>query len=180
VQIAYSGQVRFAFTTRQGGASAAPYESLNLGDHVGDEPDTVRTNRRTAAESLGVDTTGSLMPGSLALSDYEAQIANRGTVEDLSAYFSTGNAPSVAAGRLAYFFDWHGPALTVDTAGVRESSVWPYDFAHEFDGGVGMENRDLWLPTYSSTRFEIGGTWGGAATLSVLTNDVTIAGNVWM
>jgi len=55
VQIAYSGQVRFAFTTRQGGASAAPYESLNLGDHVGDEPDTVRTNRRTAAESLGVE-----------------------------------------------------------------------------------------------------------------------------
>ena len=48
--------------------------------------------------------------------DYEAQIASRGTVEDLSAYFSTGNAPSVAAGRLAYFFDWHGPALTVDTA----------------------------------------------------------------
>lgn len=73
------------------------------------------------------------------------------------------------------------PLLTpVDSGGGRESSVWPLDFAHEFDGAVGWENRDLWLPTYSSTRFEVGGTWGAAGTLSVLTNDVTIADNVWM
>lgn len=73
-----------------------------------------------------------------------------------------------------------GTVLAVDTGGGRESSVWPLDFAHEFDGGVGFENRDLWLPTYSSTRFEIGGSWGAPGTLSVLTNDVTIADNVWM
>jgi len=71
-------------------------------------------------------------------------------------------------------------ALGIDSGGGREGSVWPFDFCHEFDGAVGFENRDLWLPTYSSTRFEIGGTWGVAGTLSVLTNDVTIAGNVWM
>lgn len=70
--------------------------------------------------------------------------------------------------------------LAIDSGQGREGSVWPFDFAHEFDGAVGFENRDLWLPTYSSTRFEIGGTWGVAGTLSVLTNDVTIAGNVWM
>jgi hypothetical protein len=73
-----------------------------------------------------------------------------------------------------------GSAINPDTAGARENSVWSFDFCHEFDGGVGFENRDLWLPTYSSTRFEIGGTWGAAGTLSVLTNDVTIADNVWM
>lgn len=73
-----------------------------------------------------------------------------------------------------------GTALAVDSGGGRDSSVFPFDFCHEFDGGVGFENRDLWLPTYSSTRFEIGGTWGAAGTLTVLTNDVTIAGNVWM
>lgn len=71
-------------------------------------------------------------------------------------------------------------AFAVDSGNGREGSVWPFDFCHEFDGSVGFENRDLWLPTYSSTRFEIGGTWGAAGTLSVLTNDVTIAGNVWM
>ena len=72
-----------------------------------------------------------------------------------------------------------GTLLGVDSGNGREAGVWPFDFCHEFDGSVGFENRDLWLPTYSSTRFEIGGNWGGAATLTVLTNDVTIAGNVW-
>lgn len=32
-------------TTRQGGVSGAPYDSLNLGDHVGDEPLAVARNR---------------------------------------------------------------------------------------------------------------------------------------
>ncbi|MCK8680444.1 MULTISPECIES: peptidoglycan editing factor PgeF [Streptomyces] len=45
----------FAFTDRWGGVSAAPYEQLNLGGAVGDDPDTVRANRRLAAESLKLD-----------------------------------------------------------------------------------------------------------------------------
>ncbi|MFD7698676.1 peptidoglycan editing factor PgeF [Streptomyces caelestis] len=45
----------FAFTDRWGGVSAAPYEELNLGGAVGDDPGAVRANRDLAAESLGVD-----------------------------------------------------------------------------------------------------------------------------
>ncbi|MEU6354911.1 peptidoglycan editing factor PgeF [Streptomyces sp. NPDC047072] len=45
----------FAFTDRWGGVSAAPYEELNLGGAVGDDPDAVRTNRELAAKSLGLD-----------------------------------------------------------------------------------------------------------------------------
>ncbi|MGW0612188.1 peptidoglycan editing factor PgeF [Streptomyces sp. NPDC002788] len=45
----------FAFTDRWGGVSAAPYEELNLGGAVGDDPDAVRTNRDLAAKSLGVE-----------------------------------------------------------------------------------------------------------------------------
>ncbi|MDT0391869.1 peptidoglycan editing factor PgeF [Streptomyces dubilierae] len=44
----------FAFTDRWGGVSAAPYEELNLGGAVGDDPGAVRTNRDLAAKSLGV------------------------------------------------------------------------------------------------------------------------------
>lgn len=33
-------------TTRLGGVSAAPYDSLNLGDHVGDAPQAVARNRQ--------------------------------------------------------------------------------------------------------------------------------------
>lgn len=52
--IAFSGPLRFAFTDRRGGVSLPPYDSLNLGDHVGDDPEAVRTNRRLAAEMLDV------------------------------------------------------------------------------------------------------------------------------
>ncbi|MEU0051110.1 peptidoglycan editing factor PgeF [Streptomyces sp. NPDC006184] len=45
----------FAFTDRWGGVSAAPYEELNLGGAVGDAPESVGTNRKLAAESLGLD-----------------------------------------------------------------------------------------------------------------------------
>ena len=45
----------FAFTDRWGGVSAAPYEELNLGGAVGDDPEAVRTNRELAAKSLGLD-----------------------------------------------------------------------------------------------------------------------------
>ncbi|MGW3171125.1 peptidoglycan editing factor PgeF [Streptomyces sp. NPDC001153] len=45
----------FAFTDRWGGVSAAPYEELNLGGAVGDDPEAVRANRDIAAKSLGLD-----------------------------------------------------------------------------------------------------------------------------
>lgn len=38
-------------TTRVGGVSAPPYDSLNLGDHVGDEPAAVVENRRRLREA---------------------------------------------------------------------------------------------------------------------------------
>lgn len=37
--------VRALFTTRNGGVSRGPYASLNLGDHVGDDPQAVAANR---------------------------------------------------------------------------------------------------------------------------------------
>ena len=39
------GNVRALFTTRAGGVSSAPYDSMNLGDHVGDQPAQVQANR---------------------------------------------------------------------------------------------------------------------------------------
>jgi polyphenol oxidase len=43
-----------AVTTRHGGTSAAPYDALNLGLHVGDDPATVVSNRTRAAAAFGV------------------------------------------------------------------------------------------------------------------------------
>lgn len=41
-------------TTRTGGVSAPPCDSLNLGDHVGDDPAAVRTNRQRLQATLAV------------------------------------------------------------------------------------------------------------------------------
>ncbi|MFB9908278.1 peptidoglycan editing factor PgeF [Allokutzneria oryzae] len=47
-------RVRRVITTRQGGGSVAPYDSFNLGDHVGDDPAAVRANRVRLAEGIGL------------------------------------------------------------------------------------------------------------------------------
>jgi YfiH family protein len=47
--------VSVAVTTRHGGVSAAPYDTLNLGLHVGDDPARVHTNRTRAAAAFGVE-----------------------------------------------------------------------------------------------------------------------------
>ena len=44
--------VRAACSTRAGGTSQAPYDSLNLGDHVGDAPDRVESNRALFAQTI--------------------------------------------------------------------------------------------------------------------------------
>ncbi len=44
--------VSLRFSTRRGGTSAAPFNSLNLGAHVGDDPAAVAENRRRLSASL--------------------------------------------------------------------------------------------------------------------------------
>ena len=41
-------------TDRFGGVSTGPYDSLNLGDHVDDDPDHVAENRRRVADAAGI------------------------------------------------------------------------------------------------------------------------------
>jgi YfiH family protein len=48
-------RARAAFSTRNGGVSAPPYASLNLGILTGDERDSVLENRRRLATALGLD-----------------------------------------------------------------------------------------------------------------------------
>lgn len=68
----------------------------------------------------------------------------------------------------------------VDAAGGLDTGVFVDDFAHEFDGRVGYELRDLWLPTSQNTRLNYQGTFGAAGTLQVLTNDVSPVGDIFV
>jgi polyphenol oxidase len=51
----HASGAHFAFTDRWGGVSAVPYEELNLGGAVGDDPAAVLANRAVAAGKLGLD-----------------------------------------------------------------------------------------------------------------------------
>ena len=50
-----SRRSRKILTNRCGGFSLPPYDSFNLGDHVGDDPSAVERNRQRLADSLGID-----------------------------------------------------------------------------------------------------------------------------
>jgi YfiH family protein len=54
-QLAATGLLRHAFSTRRGGASAGEYSTLNLGLQVGDDRDCVIENRRRFCRALGTD-----------------------------------------------------------------------------------------------------------------------------
>ncbi|MEV6478034.1 hypothetical protein [Streptomyces sp. NPDC051657] len=68
----------------------------------------------------------------------------------------------------------------LEQAGGLDRGVFLEDFTHEFDGRLGNELRDGWLGTVQSTRLELSGTFGTAGTLTILTNDVSPAGPIFM
>jgi YfiH family protein len=47
-------RIRRVTTTRAGGVSAPPYDTFNLGDHVGDDPAAVAANRNRLAVAVGL------------------------------------------------------------------------------------------------------------------------------
>lgn len=77
-------------------------------------------------------------------------------------------------------FERTGYNGTKDTAGALDNGIRLHDYAHEFDGLLGRELRDLWQPTLGSTRLEIAGNFQGAGVLDIITNDVAVAENVFI
>ena len=51
---AVSVRIRRVTTTRAGGVSAPPFDTFNLGDHVGDDPAAVAANRNRLAAAIGL------------------------------------------------------------------------------------------------------------------------------
>lgn len=54
--------VRVAFTGREGGGSAPPYDALNLGSHVGDDACAVEANRALVLQALGASEAQLVVP----------------------------------------------------------------------------------------------------------------------
>jgi YfiH family protein len=51
-----AARIRRVTTTRAGGVSAPPFDTFNLGDHVGDDPAAVAANRKRLADVIGLGT----------------------------------------------------------------------------------------------------------------------------
>jgi len=100
-------RVRSAFTLRSDGVSAAPYDSLNVGAHVGDDADAVGENRRRVRESLG-----------LAAEPVWLQQVHGTGVVDLDVLEEASSGCGDDAARLSAATAAYGPPSAGDAAGI--------------------------------------------------------------
>lgn len=130
-------RVRALMTTRHGGVSPPPYDSLNLAGHVGDDPQAVAENRRILrrylpAEPLwltqvhgagvaeaGVDATG--VEADAAVARAPAQVCAVLTADCLPVLLCDTRASVVAAAHVG----WRGLAAGVLEATVRAMRIGP-------------------------------------------------------
>ncbi|HVY05401.1 MAG TPA: peptidoglycan editing factor PgeF, partial [Burkholderiales bacterium] len=148
--------VRALITTRNGGTSAAPYDSMNLGMRVGDDPKAVESNRRRLRECLPAEPAwlnqvhgATVVQANQVNSPVEADAiiaGDRGLVcaimvaDCLPVLFADRAGSKVAAAHAG----WRGLA-----AGVLENTV----------AGIGIPATDLLAylgPAIGPAAFEVG------------------------
>jgi YfiH family protein len=153
-------QVHAAFTLRSGGVSAAPFDSLNVGTHVGDEAAAVAENRRCLRTQLrlpeepawmeqvhGIEVLDLDVPRSAAGVAADAAITRRAgpvcavqVADCLPVLLAARDGSAVAAAHAG----WRGLAAGVLEATVRRLAVEP--------GGL-----IAWLgPAIGQAHFEVG------------------------
>ena len=148
-------RVKACVTTRAGGVSVAPFDSLNLGTHVGDDPVAVKKNRQRLLSQLGckpawlqqVHDIDELEAAPETLAEADASwTATPGiactamTADCLPALFCDRNGTRVAAAHAG----WRGLA-----AGVLEATLDAL--------AVAPEDTLVWLgPAIGPQAFEVG------------------------
>lgn len=80
--------VDWVVTGRFGGVSKAPFDTLNLADHVGDELSSVTANRELVAQSLGLPA-GQLVTMGAVHGSGVARVCAPGLVDDVDALVTT-------------------------------------------------------------------------------------------
>ena len=161
--------VRALCTTRSGGVSTGPYESLNLGDHVGDAPAAVQANRQVLQQALGVRPVFLQQLHGRQVATLDAQTPD-GTPADgcmtqspgvactimvadcLPVLFSNRQGSAVAAAHAG----WRGLAGE-GGRGVLESTVESFRVLAHAGTGDGATEIVAWLgPCIGPEQFEVG------------------------
>jgi YfiH family protein len=153
--------VRAAFTLRTGGVSAAPFDSLNLGAHVGDTPAAVAENRRrvracldlpaepawleqvhgTGVADLDAQGAGGHAPADAVITRRAGRVCAVQVADCMPVLLAARDASAVAVAHAG----WRGLA-----AGVLETTVAQL--------GVTAGGLLAWLgPAISARHFEVGG-----------------------
>lgn len=155
--------VRALYTLRTGGASAAPWDTFNLGDHVGDDPAAVAANRAALVVAAGLpaaprwlrqvhgvtvadlDQSGDALPeADAAVTAASGRVCAVLTADCLPVLLAAADGSAVAAAHAG----WRGLA-----AGVIENTV--VALRRHAAPGVALQ---AWLgPAISARHFEVGG-----------------------
>lgn len=106
--------VDLAFSDSEGGVSREGWSSLNLGAHVGDDPDAVATNRSRFAGALGLET-GDLR---FMAQVHGAQVAVLDAAGSTSATTSTPEPAPTCDGQIGSGFDQGLVVLVADCTPV--------------------------------------------------------------
>ncbi|WP_159911857.1 polyphenol oxidase family protein [Pantoea sp. 18069] len=112
-------------TTRAGGVSVAPWDSLNLGDHVGDAAYAVHENRTRLQAALRARTPGARAVFLRQVHGSDVLALGAGTAQGLAADASLTAAPGVACTIMVadclpvLFTDRHGSVVAAAHAGWR-------------------------------------------------------------
>ena len=161
--------VRALFTTRAGGTSAAPHNSMNLGDHVGDVPERVAANRAllgqsmgaapvflqqvhgTAVLAIGADTAHG-QPADAAITSQRGMACTIMVADCLPVLFSTTDGTVVAAAHAG----WRGLAGK-QGRGVLEETYECFQALALMGRAQQAINTIAWLgPCIGPTAFEVG------------------------
>ncbi len=153
-------RVRACSTTRLGGVSSAPYDSLNLGNHVGDSPLHVQDNRQRLLATAGLpvmphwlqqvhgtqvinldQVSSDSLTGDAAYTTRQDRVCAVMTADCLPVLFCSANGDEVAAAHAG----WRGLQAGVLEETLRHFHARPADIL-------------AWMgPAIGPQQFEVGG-----------------------
>lgn len=108
--------VQAVCTTRSGGVSIAPFDTLNLGDHVGDNPTAVAQNRQLVTELLALPSSPFWLQQVHGVKVAQQNVDNLGCPADASVSFKTKEVCVVMTADCL-------PVLFCDRAGTRVAAA---------------------------------------------------------
>jgi YfiH family protein len=147
--------VKACVTTREGGVSEAPFDSLNLGDHVDDRPEAVAENRRRLTDHFSIQPAWLQQVHGIAVAH-----ADPGVVATADASWTT--TPGIACTAMtadclpALFCDRAGTCVAAAHAGWRGLAAGVLEATLD-SLDVPAENVLVWLgPAIGPKAFEVG------------------------